>query len=206
VVSAVDALDVLTTTRSVRLRLDLERPVDLDVVRSCIKTALQAPTGGDREEWRWIVVADQTVREKIGAVYQAAFHARYPRGDEPIPNGARYLSKVIGSVPVMVIPCLEVAEGRLETRENQAGIWGSILPAAWSYMLAARAAGLATAWTSVHLDAEAEVADILGLPPTIRQAALIPTAHPVGDEFRPARRRRSLDEVLLVDRWPQDRT
>ena len=203
--SALDAAEVLTTTRSVRLRLDLERPVDLDVVRSCIGTALQAPNGGDREEWRWVVVADQTVREKIGAVYRAVFEARYPRGDEPIPPGARYLAKVIGAVPVMVIPCLEVAEGRLE-RPNQAGIWGSILPAAWSYMLAARAAGLATAWTSVHLDAEEQVADILGLPPTIRQAALIPTAHPLGAGFRPARRRRSLDEILIVDRWPQDQT
>ncbi len=201
--SAMDAIEVLTTTRSVRWRLDLARPVDLDVVRSCIETALQAPTGGDREEWRWVVVADPAVREKIGAVYRSVFEARYPRGDEPIPPGARYLAKVIAAVPVLVVPCLEMAEGRL-ARENQAGIWGSILPAAWSYMLAARTAGLATTWTSVHLDAEEQIADILGLPPTIRQAALIPTAHPVGEGFRPARRRRWLDDVLFVDRWPED--
>lgn len=200
-----DALDVLTTTRSVRLRLDLERPVDLDVVRACVGTALQAPTGGDREDWRWAVVTDQAVREKIGAVYQAAFEARYPRGDEPLPRGARYLSKTIGAVPVLVIPCLYVAGSRL-ARPNQAGVWGSILPAAWSYMLAARARGLAAAWTSVHLDAEDQVADILGLPPELRQAALIPTAHPLGDGFRPARRRRPLDEVLFVDRWPEDQS
>lgn len=200
-----DALEVLTTTRSVRLRLDLDRPVDLDLVRACIETALQAPTGGDREEWRWVVVTDSAIREKIGAFYRAAFEARYPRGDEPLPRGARDFAKTIGAVPVLVIPCLQVAESRL-ARPNQAGVWGSILPAAWSYMLAARARGLATAWTSVHLDAEDQVADILGLPPTIRQAAMIPTAHPLGDGFRPARRRRSVDEVVFVDGWPEDRS
>ncbi|MBO3749900.1 nitroreductase family protein [Streptosporangiaceae bacterium NEAU-GS5] len=197
-----DSAEVLTTTRSVRLRLDLTRPVDLEVVRDCVSTALQAPTGGDRQAWRWIVVADAAAREKIGAVYRAAFEARYPHADDGtrLSRSARHLARHLGQVPVLVIPCLHVPGGRLPTG-NQAGLWASVLPAAWSYMLAARAAGLATAWTSVHLDAEKEVAGILGLPPEVRQAALIPTAHPLGDRFRPARRR-PVDQVLHIDEWP----
>jgi nitroreductase len=200
----VDAGEVLTTTRTVRLRLNLSRPVDLDIVLDCVTTALQAPTGGGREAWRWVVVVDPVIRERIGAIYRTAFEARYAGvdGDTPLSRSARYLAHNLGRVPVLVIPCLSVSGGRLPDG-NQAGLWGSILPAAWSYMLAARNAGLATAWTTVHLDAEREAARILGLPPEVRQAALIPTAYPLGDGFRPARRR-PVGEVLHIDQWAGD--
>jgi nitroreductase len=105
----------------------------------------------------------------------------------------------MGQVPVLLIPCIQVDSGELPAG-NQAGLWGSVLPAAWSYMLAARARGLGTAWTTLHLAYEAEVAEPLGLPATVRQAALIPTAWYTGEGFRPARRQ-PLDEVLHVDRW-----
>jgi nitroreductase len=105
----------------------------------------------------------------------------------------------MGQVPVLVIPCLHVGRGGLPDG-NQAGLWGSVLPAAWSYMLAARARGLGTAWTTLHLTYEDEVAQLLGLPDTIRQTALIPTAYYTGETFRPTARQ-PLDEVLHVDGW-----
>ncbi|MFI5783091.1 nitroreductase family protein [Nocardia sp. NPDC051570] len=198
-----DAVEMLTTTRTVRLRLDLSRPVDLDVVRDCVRIAQQAPTAGDREAGCWIVVTDPALRAKIGAVYREVFEARYAGADNntPLARSARYLAENLGAVPVLVLPCLHVPGRRLPTG-SQAGRWGLILPSAWSYMLAARSAGLATAWTSLHLDAEDEIAAILELPPDVRQAALIPTAHPLGNGFRPARRR-PVDEILHINGWQE---
>jgi nitroreductase len=199
-----DAVEVLTTTRSVRRRLDLTRPVDLADVRACLEVAVQAPTGAGHERWRWLVVTDPRLRSAIGEVYRAAFEQRYPpdatgTGVPPrVLASARHLADHLGRVPVLVVPCLELPRGL--GAGNQAGTWGSLLPAAWSYMLAARARGLATAWTAVHLDREAEVAELLGLPDGVRQGALIPTAYPVGGGFRPARRD-PVDSVIHVNGW-----
>lgn len=201
-----EADELLTTTRSVRVRLDLSRAVDLRTVKECLEIALQAPNGGNRQAWRWLVVQDPGIRQKIGSIYRGAFEARYPWTGEDstrLLHGARHLAENLERVPVLVVACLELDGGRLPDG-NQAGLWASILPAAWSYMLAARSRGLATAWTSVHLDAEAQAADVLGLPPTVRQAALIPTAHAVGGGFRRAARH-PLDEVLHVDQWSTHR-
>ncbi|GAA1948412.1 nitroreductase family protein [Streptomyces durmitorensis] len=197
-----DAAEVLTTTRTVRRRLDLNRPVDIDVVRDCVRVAQQAPNGGDREASAWIVITDPVLREKVGVVYRAAFTARHrDAGDGRLVRSARHLAENMGRVPVLVLPCVRVPGGRFPAG-SQASLWGSVLPAAWSYMLAARAAGLAAAWTTVHLDAEDEVAAILGLPADVRQGALIPTAHPIGDGFRPARRR-PLGDVLHLNQWTE---
>ncbi|MFD0788141.1 nitroreductase family protein, partial [Micromonospora azadirachtae] len=111
-----------------------------------------------------------------------------------------WLGDRMGQVPVLLVPCLRLSGGGELAAGNQAGLWGSLLPAVWSYMLAARARGLGTAWTTLHLVYEAEVAELLGLPEEVRQAALVPTAWYTGEGFRPAARQ-SLDEVLHVDRW-----
>jgi nitroreductase len=206
--------ELLTTTRAVRKRLDLTRPVPLDLVRECLEIALQGPSGSNRQNWEWIVVTDPDQRAAIGAVYKRATDAYLDSGgaaklyaDDPVrgpvqmrvSDSARHLGDIMGQVPVLVIPCLRV--GRSGPGEgNQAGLWGSLLPAAWSYCLAARARGLGTAWTSLHLVYEQEVAEILGLPAGIAQGALIPTAFYTGDTFKPAARQ-PLDEVLHVDRW-----
>ena len=202
--------ELLTTTRSVRRRLDLDRPVDLAVVRDCVRVALQAPTGGNAQRWHWLVVTDPALRGAIGGCYRRSWQ-RYSadrhraRTGEPGPgqrrveDSAAHLADVLDRVPVLVIPCLEAAtlpEG------SQAGLWGSLLPAAWSYMLAARARGLGTAWTTLHLRYEREVAELLGLPGHVRQGALIPTAHYTGSGFRPAARV-PVEEVLHVDGWTQ---
>ncbi|MEO3814493.1 nitroreductase family protein [Sphaerisporangium sp. B11E5] len=201
--------ELLTTTRSVRRAMDLTRDVDLDVVKRCLTTALQAPNGANRQPWRWLVLTDPGVRAAVAAVYRRAFLDRNgpppPRPPAPgdraarMVEDARELAGKLHRVPVLVIPCLELDVTELPSG-NQASMWSSVLPAAWSYALAARTYGLVTAWTTVHLDREKEVAGLLGLPPTVHQGPLLPTAHGTRTTFRPAPRR-PLQDVLHVDGW-----
>jgi nitroreductase len=205
--------ELLTTTRSVRKRLDLNRPVPMEVIRQCLEIALQAPSGSNRQAWHWLVVTDGDQRAAIGELYRRAV-AEYLESsgaagklfaNDPerakvqsrVGSSVGYLGEHMGEVPVLVIPCLYVRE---LPAGNQADVWGSILPAAWSYMLAARSRGLGTAWTTLHLEYEAEAAAVLGLPEHVRQAALIPTAYSIGTAFKPAARQ-PLDTVLHLDRW-----
>ena len=205
---------VLTTTRSVRKRLDLDRPVSLDLVRECLTVALQAPSGSNRQQWQWIVLTDAGQRAAVGEVYRRACYEYLDSSgaagklfaddtersavQQRVHSSVAYLADTMGQVPVLVLPCLRVSSGLGEG--SQAGLWGSLLPAAWSYMLAARTRGIGTAWTTLHLKYEREVAEILGLPEDVYQGALIPTAHYTGDGFKSAPRQ-PLDEVLHVDRW-----
>lgn len=206
--------ELLTTTRTVRKRLDLARPVPMELVRECLDIALQAPSGSNKQGWQWIVVTDPDLRARIGAIYGEVTRAYLASGasatslyaDDPdrarvqhrVGSSAAWLGEHMGEVPVHVIPCLR-SDSSLPAG-NQAGMWGSILPAAWSYALAARARGLGTAWTTLHLQREAEVAQLLGIPDGVHQAALIPTAYYTGETFKPAARV-PLDEVLHVDGW-----
>lgn len=212
--------ELLTTTRSVRKRLDLDRPVPLELVREALEVALQAPTGGNSQGWHWMVVTDPELRAGIGEHYRRSFEAyrtsaRYPgraaTGDPAAAGGAErqavqarvagsadHLAEVMGRVPVHVIACITAGEELPEG--NQAGLWGSLLPAAWSYQIAARARGLGSAWTTLHLRYEKEIAELLGIPPNIRQGVLLPTAYYTGETFRPAARE-PLDSVLHLDRW-----
>ncbi|HEX8306605.1 MAG TPA: nitroreductase family protein [Jatrophihabitans sp.] len=205
--------ELLTTTRTVRKRLDLTRPVPKQLIRECLEVALQAPSGSNRQHWHWIVVTDAGQRRAVGEVYRRSTEQYLASegaagklfADDParapiqqrVGDSVAYLAEHMADVPVLVLPCLQVEE---LPAGNQAGLWGSLHPAIWSFMLAARARGLGTAWTTLHLRYEDEVAAILGLPAGIRQAALIPTAYYTGTDFRPAARQ-PLDEVLHWDRW-----
>ncbi len=205
--------ELLTTTRSVRRRLDLTRPVPMELVRECLEIALQAPSGSNRQGWQWIVIVDPDVRAAVGDFYRRAFveyaaagaaNATRYAGDparqatqQRVSDSAAWLGDRMGEVPVLVLAC---CTADALPAGNQAGLWGSLLPAAWSYLLAARARGLGGSWTTLHLRYEAEVAQLLGLPDDIRQGVLIPTAYYTGDTFRPAPRA-PLDTVLHVDRW-----
>jgi nitroreductase len=194
---------LLTTTRSVRKRLDFSRPVDLSVVEACIAIALQAPTGSNAQGWHFVVITDPAKRTKLAELYRKAFemYVNAPETmrpgiteDDPrfaqtqrIVDSARYLAERLHDAPVLVVPCVE---GRVEQAGvlAQASIYGSILPAVWSLMLALRARGLGSAWTTLHLMFEHDAAQILGIPDTITQTALLPIAHFTGSDFKPAKR------------------
>lgn len=205
--------ELLTTTRSVRKRLDLTRDVPIDLVRECLEVALQAPSGSNKQGWHWMVITDENSRLMIGNYYRQAV-ASYLKSSgsaatlfaddqernavqRRVGDSVAYLGEHMGEVPVLVIPCVRAP--RLSAG-SQAGLWGSLLPAAWSYMLAARARGLGTAWTTLHLRYETEISELLGIPTDIRQGALIPTAYYTGDTFRPAPRQ-PLDDVLHINSW-----
>jgi nitroreductase len=207
---------LLTTTRAVRKRLDLDRPVERTVIEECLQIALQAPTGGNRQRWHFVVVTDAGKRRALAELYRQAWavyltlptaapnlHFEDPTREavqRRVGDSAQYLADNLERVPVFLIPCFP---GRVDGQPApaQAAAWGSILPAVWSFMLAARARGLGSAWTTLHLLHEREAAAILGIPyDEITQAALIPVAYTRGADFKPAHRE-PLDHVLHWDRW-----
>ncbi|MER3408862.1 MAG: nitroreductase [Thermoleophilia bacterium] len=203
--------ELLATTRCVRRRLDLARPVERGLLEESLRLAQQAPTGGYRQDWHFLVVTDPETRRALGELWrrggrrylasrpQAAVGVLSPERRRLL-SSVRHLMRHIGDVPVHVLPCVE---GRTEGKpvSFQAARFGSILPAAWSFMLAARARGLGTCLTTFHLAYEREAAELLGIPyEEVMQVALIPVAHVVGDPFRPARRR-PLQTMVHWERW-----
>lgn len=196
--------EVITTTRAVRRRLDLDRPVEPAVIDECLELALQAPSGGNSQRWRFVVLTDPDVRASIAELYRRAAEPYLDRQlaaattdrQRRVLRSARYLLDVLDRVPVLVIPCLE---GR-PSGGNQAGFFGSILPAAWSFCLALRSRGLGSVWTTLHLQYESEAADLLGIPAEVTQAGLIPVAYTIGQEFKPAARL-PLDQVRSWNGW-----
>jgi nitroreductase len=212
---SIDAL--LTTTRSVRKRLDLTRPVEPEVIRECLELALQAPTGSNSQGWHFVVVTDPGQRQALATLYRKGA-AQYMEQRVPVLqkqvasseqeaaalarvlDSGQYLIDHLHEVPVHVIPCIQ---GRTDHQPIivQAARWGSIMPAAWSFMLAARSRGLGSSLTSFHLFFEQEAAQVLGIPyEQVMQAALIPVAYTLGTDFKPAARK-PLESVLHWDQW-----
>ena len=213
-----DPDQLLSTTRSVRKRLDLSTPVDLDVIRECIDVATQAPTGGNNQGWHWVIVTNPDKKATIAEWYREAFKVFYGNRDTVLGNlpqedtayvdttrkvidSADYLADHIGEVPVWVIACIEGRTDNGLPLVWQASQWGSLLPAVWSFQLAARARGLASCYTTLHLVKEKETAELLGIPDNVMQGALIPVAHPLGGtDFKPGPRR-DLDRIIHVETW-----
>jgi len=197
--------ELISTTRAVRKRLDLDRPVPLDVIREALAVALQAPSGGNRQRWHWIILTDPVVRVKVAEHYRRSHLAYRSAAGAPADAAAArlaassdHLREVLADVPVLVIGAIEL-EGDLPAG-NQAGIWGSLLPAAWNLALALRARGLGTTWTTLHLNYEREVADVLGIPPNVHQGVLLPVAYTKGTDFKPGPRV-DLDSVVHLNGW-----
>jgi nitroreductase len=205
--------ELLTTTRSVRKRLDFERPVPREVLMECLELALQAPTGSNAQGWQFVFVEDPAKKKAIADVYRAN---ATPYLDQPKPergdirdqqigavmNSAKYLNEHFEEAPVLMIPCLE---GRPDGAPAgmSAGFWGSLLPAVWSFMLALRSRGLGSAWTTLHLvgDGERHVAEILGIPfESYSQGGLFPIAYTKGTDFKPAKRLPA-EQLTHWDSW-----
>lgn len=205
--------ELLTTTRSVRKRLDLEKPVPREVIMECLDLALQAPTGSNAQGWQWVFVEDADKKKALADIYRTNAD---PYLDSPKPTyddvrgermtlvgeSARYLTDHFHEVPVMMIPCLE---GRPDGAPAgiSASFWGSLLPAAWSFMLALRSRGLGSAWTTLHLlgDGEKQAAEVLGIPhDKYSQAGLFPIAYTKGTDFKKAKRLPA-EQLAHWDSW-----
>lgn len=207
--------EVLTTTRSVRKRLDLDKAVPREVLMECLEIALQAPTGSNAQGWQWMFVTDPVKKQAIADIYRAnaepyldRMRPDYGEGDvrgermEFVSDSARYLMEHMQDVPVMLIPCLE---GRPEKAPLgiSASFWASLFPAAWSYCLALRNRGLGSCWTTLHLleDGERQTAEVLGIPyDDYSQGGLFPIAYTKGTDFKPAKRLPA-EQVAHFDSW-----
>jgi nitroreductase len=206
---------LLTTTRAVRKRLDFSRDVEPEVLLTCIRIATQAPSGSNAQRWRWMVVTDPDKKKAVGHYYELSFKDYIAPKLELIQPGdhasvrmtdsASFLAAHMADVPVLVIPCVLDRPPDGTEGEHQAGFWGGVLPAVWSFQLALRSRGLGSAWTTLHLNYEREVADVLGIPATVTQVALLPVAYYTGDDFKPAPRR-AAEELTYWDEWRATRS
>lgn len=211
-----DAL--LSTTRSVRKGMDFSRPVGRDVIEDCLELAVQAPHQGNAQAWRFVVVTDQEKRQALAEIYRrgwaiyekvfaraqsrSAYSTERQAVQSRVLSSAQYLAKHLHEAPVLLVPCISPRPDGASAI-SQSAQWGSIAPATWSFMLAARARGLATVWTSVHLFFEEEAAAVLGIPyPEAQQACLVPVAYSTRQEFSPARRE-PLQSVVRWNGWQE---
>jgi nitroreductase len=205
---------LLTATRSARRSLDLDTPVDLGDIRECLRIGLQAANGSNQQAWRWLVVADPTLRTQIAELYREAYLLRVggqllshlmPAGtpEGRLMSSTEWLVENIAKVPLLVIPCYEPYLPRIDGDESfhQATLYGSIFPAVWNFQLALHTRGYGTCVTTLHLHREDEVSQLLGIPQTYVQGCLLPVGRlRAGSSFRPARRR-PVDEVVALDGW-----
>ena len=202
--------ELLSTTRAVRKRLDLSRPVPREIINECLELAVQAPTGGNSQGWRWLVVDDADIRAKLAALYQKAAadylsnsakqaEAEGNKQNQRVFSSAQYLADHLAEVPVHLIPCMQGRPPENTPAAMYSGLYGSVYPAIWNFQLALRARGLGSALTTLHLSFEAQAAEILGLPDNVMQVALLPVAYTLGGEFKPARR----PPVADITHWNQ---
>jgi nitroreductase len=192
--------ELLTTTRAVRKRLDLSRPVDRQVIEDCIAIALQAPSGSNRQAWQWIAVDAPEKKAQLADLYREVFDSYEPRSSGYAEGDTRFerraavtassvhLRDHLHEVPVLLVV---YQEGRIEELPlgSHAGFWGSVVPAVWSFMLALRARGLGSVWTTMTCRREEQVADALGVPfREYTQIGMFPVAYTIGTDFKPAPR------------------
>jgi nitroreductase len=197
---------LLSTTRSVRKRLDFDRPVEREVLLECLRLAVQAPTASNRQTWRWVIVTDEDLKLKIADYYREAAlpylresHGNAGEGgqDKRVFDSALYLAENLEKAPAFVIPCLE--ERFADQGAAIVGM-GSICQAGWSFQLALRARGLGSTWTTLHLHRAKETAELLGIPAGVTQVSLIPVAYTKGLDFKPAKRP-PVEEITYWDGW-----
>ena len=203
--------ELLGTTRAVRKRLDLTKPVPRELITECLELAVQAPTGSNSQTWRWLVVDDADQRKALADLYRkgaegyltAAGEQASEGGDDQtqrVFSSAMYLMEHLHEVPVHLIPCVQGKPADPAPLAMASGLYGSIYPAVWSFQLAARARGLGTALTTLHLIHEKEAAEVLGLPDDVLQVALLPVAYTIGTDFKRAKRP-PVDGITHWNKW-----
>ncbi len=203
--------ELLATTRAVRKRLDLDRPVPRAVITECLNLAVQAPTGSNSQTWRWVIVEDADKKQALADLYrqaastylEAAGEAAAERGDDQtnrVMGSALYLAEHLQEVPVHVIPCLEGRPPADTPPAMMAGFYGSIFPAVWSFQLALRARGLGSALTTLHLVHEKEASALLGIPDDVLQVALLPVGYTRGTDFKRAERP-PVENIVHWNQW-----
>lgn len=201
-----DAL--LSTTRAVRKRLDFDRDVSDEVLLECLQLATQAPTGSNQQGWRWLVIRDAAKKKaladmyrKAGGEYLAAASSAADGGSQTgrVLDSANFLAQNLEQAPVFVIPMII---GRLEDAGtgSAAGLFGSIIPAIWSFQLALRSRGLGSCYTTLHLGLEKDAAELLEIPDHMTQAALLPVAYTKGTDFKPAARP-PVEQITYLDTY-----
>ncbi|MCO5330743.1 MAG: nitroreductase family protein [Ilumatobacteraceae bacterium] len=199
---------LLTTTKQVRQRLDLTRPVPYDVLLECIEVANHAPMGGNLERNRWMIIDDAAKKAAIakrfgdvGRPYLAAnSELRLDDRSQRVISSANFLVDHLHEVPALVL-ALRLDRAPLDQSQGQAAAYyGSVLPGVWSFQLAARARGIGSAWTTFHLEYEAEIAELLGIPSSVTQVCLLAVGYFTGDTFTPAPRRPA-SEVTFLNTW-----
>ena len=208
--------ELLTTTRAVRKRLDLDRPVEHDVIEECVRIAMQTPSGANQQAWQWVFVEDRATKEALAKIYRRQFDATYrvmpiATYDDPKVQAqavrrrasATWLADHFEDVPLIMVPC---QAGRIDGAGVgvQAGFWGSFLPAVWNFMLALRSRGLGSAWVTMNLghpDGERDTAEALGIPyERYTQAGMFPVGYTVGTDFKPVPTP-DVSTVVHWDRW-----
>jgi nitroreductase len=211
--------ELLTTTRSVRKRLDCERPVERAVIEDCVSIAMQTPSGANRQAWQWVFVDDSEIKKLLAVLYRKQFDVSYrvmpiATFDDPAlqaqarrrRESATWLADHFEEVPVIMVPC---HAGRIDGAPvgAQAGFWGSFLPAVWNFMLALRARGLGSAWVTMNLsrpEGERETAEVLGIPyEGYTQAGMFPVGYTKGTSFKPIPTR-AVEEVVHWNHWGDD--
>jgi len=197
--------ELLATTRAVRKRLDLDKPVPRDVIDECLELAIQAPTGSNSQGWRWLVVEDADKKKALADLYRKAGEEYLTAAGEQAADGqtkrvftsAMYLMEHLHEVPVHVIPCITGRPPAESPSAMWAGLYGSIFPAVWNFQLALRARGLGSVLTTLHLIHEKEAAELLGIPDDVMQCALLPVGYTKGTDFKRATR----DPVANITHW-----
>ncbi len=210
--------ELLTTTRAVRRRIDCERPVERDVIEELLAIALQAPTASNMQPWSFVVVTDPEIKAEIADWYRKSWAAYeempFAAGNLPyddptrkslqdrVMSSATYLAENYERMPVFIIPCLGLRPEAIDLPQSfvQATLYSSVVQAAWSIQLAARARGLGSCWTTLHLLHEREIGEILGIPPEICQAGLLTLGWSKGTDFKPGPRE-ELESKVHWERW-----
>jgi nitroreductase len=206
-----DFFDVVETTRSVRRRLDFDRPIEPELIERCIDAAVQAPTGMNREAWRFLVLTEAEPKARVAELYRSGFDGLANRfrdqlppdlSDQKLPNERPTyvgLAENLHRMPALILVC---SEGRPDpdNAAMQVAFYGSVLPAAWSLMLALRASGLGATWTTLLVTEEERVAKALGIPADVTQTILLPVAYTKGAVLKPAKRKPAR-EVTYWNRW-----